>query len=88
MESSENAPASPEQGDDVVPREAARGGEPAREEAPQSSDVDGDASASERATTGDSRERREEGHEVDAGNAPAGGDDSEDDARSDGSDSS
>ena len=31
MESSENAPASPEQGDDVVPREAARGGEPARE---------------------------------------------------------
>jgi NAD-dependent deacetylase sirtuin 2 len=88
MESSGNAPASPEQGDDVVPREAARGGEPAREEAPQSSDVDGDASASERATTGDSRERREEGHEVDAGNAPAGGDDSEDDARSDGSDSS
>ena len=88
MESSENGPASPEQGDDVVPREAARGGEPAREEAPQSSDVDGDASASERATTGDSRERREEGHEVDAGNAPAGGDDSEDDARSDGSDSS
>ena len=88
MESSENAPASPEQGDDVVTREAARGGEPAREEAPQSSDVDGDASASERATTGDSRERREEGHEVDAGNAPAGGDDSEDDARSDGSDSS
>ena len=88
MESSENATASPEQGDDVVPREAARGGEPAREEAPQSSDVDGDASASERATTGDSRERREEGHEVDAGNAPAGGDDSEDDARSDGSDSS
>ena len=71
-----------------MPREAARGGEPAREEAPQSSDVDGDASASERATTGDSRERREEGHEVDAGNAPAGGDDSEDDARSDGSDSS
>ena len=88
MESSGNAPASPEQGDDVVTREAARGGEPAREEAPQSSDVDGDASASERATTGDSRERREEGHEVDAGNAPAGGDDSEDDARSDGSDSS
>ena len=93
MESSENAPASPEQGEDVVTHEAARSGEPAREEAPQSSDVDGDTStsASERATTGDaaeSRERREEGDEADAGNAPADSeDDSEADARSEGSDS-
>ena len=93
MESSENAPASPEQGEDVVTHEAARSGEPAREEAPQSSDFDGDTSTSayERATTGDaaeSRERREEGDETDAGNAPADSeDDSEADARSEGSDS-
>ena len=92
MESSENAPASPEQGEDVVTHEAARR-RPAREEAPQSSDCDGDTSTSayERATTGDaaeSRERLEEGDEADAGNAPADSeDDSEADARSEGSDS-
>ena len=94
MESSENAPASSEQGEDVVTCEVPRGGEPARsEEAPQSSVVDDDASASatERAMTGDAvewRERREEGDESDGGSAPAGEDDSEDDARLEGSDSS
>ena len=81
MESSENAPASSEQGEDVVTCEVPRGGEPARsEEAPQSSVVDDDASASatERAMTGDAvewRERREEGDESDGGSAPAGEDD-------------
>ena len=92
MESSEKALASTAQEEDVVIREVARGDEPAREEAPQSSDVDGDASASatERAWTADaaeSRERREKGDESDSGNASAVEDDSEDDGRSEGSDS-